>query len=575
MMLAAWLCASLPAVSAAVVRNPDMFTLADVGEVTSLDPAVPYDALSQAVIFNLYDTLIGYDGSSLSRFVPLLATAVPSLKNGGISPDGKTYRFHIRKGVLFHDGRGMTASDVKYSLMRFMLLDHAGGPSSLFLEPILGVESTRDAQGKIDAGLYDKADRAIVVDGNDVIIHLVRPFAAFLSIMARWSYVESQSWAVEHGDWEGTSASWQKFNNPEKGATYFNAHVNATGPFKLERWDVGAKYVLMSRNESYWRKPAGLKRVLVKTVPEFETRKLMLEAGDADLIDTPRQLLSQLAGIAGVTIVDHLPRLIDDPAIFFTFKINPVANPDIGSAKLDGRGIAPDFFSDIDVRQGFSQAFDYDRYLKETFKGAAVRAKGPVPPGVPGYDPDEKGYSFDLKKAAEHLRKAWGGDVWRKGFRFTLTYNVGSERRQTACEVLKKGLESLNPLFHVDLRGVEWAAFLDRAERRQMPAFSRGWYGDYPDAHDFVHAFYHSQGRYATAQGFSDPELDAWIEQAVAEVRPARRLILYKKIIGRGHELAPCLFTVHPSGVYAMRSWVKGFVDNPVNLGINFYPLQK
>ena len=59
---------------------------------------------------------------------------------------------------------------------------------------------------------------------------------------------------------------------------------NGTGPFALERWDRTAKYVLLTRNDRYWRKPAALKRVLIKTVPEFATRRLMLQAGDADVI---------------------------------------------------------------------------------------------------------------------------------------------------------------------------------------------------------------------------------------------------------------------------------------------------
>jgi peptide/nickel transport system substrate-binding protein len=351
--------------------------------------------------------------------------------------------------------------------------------------------------------------------------------------------------------------------------------MNGTGPFRLERWDRTAKYTLLARNDGYWRAPAKLKRVLVKCVPEFSTRRLMLQAGDADLIETPRPLLAQIESLKEVVIADDLPRLVTDPVLFFTLKINAFANPDIGSGRLDGDGIPPDFFSDPDVRRGFAYAFDYDAFLKQTYKGKADRALGPIPPGVTGHDPKQPRYAFDKKKAEAHLRKAWGTKLWEKGFKFTMTFNVGSEGREAACQVLKKGVESLNPKFKIDLRGVEWASFLDKAQRKQMPIFARGWYADYPDAHNFVYAFYHSQGRYPSAQGYGSQTMDTLLEKAVREVDPAKRAAAYAKVLKLGFEDVPAIVTVHPKGVYAMRDWVQGWFENPVFLGLYYYPISK
>ena len=110
--------------------DPDIFTYAATGEITNLDPVFPYDAVSQGVIFNMYETLIAFDGDRNDRFVPLLATSVPSLENGLVSKNGRTYTFPIRQGVRFHDGTPMTPEDIRYSLMRFLLTDRSGGPSS-------------------------------------------------------------------------------------------------------------------------------------------------------------------------------------------------------------------------------------------------------------------------------------------------------------------------------------------------------------------------------------------------------------------------------------------------------------
>ena len=107
-----------------------------------------------------------------------------------------------------------------------------------------------------------------------------------------------------------------------------------------------------------------------------------------------------------------------------------------------------------------------------------------------------------------------------------------------------------------------------------MPLFARAG-RRLSHAHNFIYAFYHSQGRYPSAQGYANPELDAMIEKASVEASPAKRAALYKNILAKGYEEAPAIFTVHLAGVYGMRTWVKGFVDNPVNLGIYYYPIEK
>ena len=573
-MITALLVAAAIASSAETVTSPHIFTNLEIGEVGGLDPAYPYDASSQSVIQNVYETLIAFQGSSLSEYEPRIAMKVPSFKNKLISLDGRTYRFPIRKGVKFHDGSEVTPEDVRYSLLRFMITDRAGGPSGLLLEPIAGVPSTRASTGTLTLD-YAALEKAVRVDGNDVVVSLPRPFGPFLGIMARWSYVVSKAWAIAHGEWDGTAATWKNFNDPPKEKSFLHQNMNGAGPFKLVRWDKTARYVLLARHEEYFRGPAKLKQVLIKAVPELNTRRLMLQAGDADLIETPRPYASQLIGIPGVTLLDGLRRLQTDPALFFTVRINPVANPDIGSGKLDGEGIPLDFFADLEVRRGFSCAFDYEAILRDTFKGTAARALGPIPPGVSGYDAHQPRYSYDLKKAEAHLRRAWGGQVWDKGFRFTLTYNTGSENREAAAQILKKNIEKLNPKFRIDLRGVDWASFLDKTQRRLMPLFARGWLADYPDAHNFIYAFYHSQGRYPSAQGYANQELDALIEKAAGEPSPAKRVALYKTILAKGFDDAPAIFTVHPAGVYGVRTWVKGLVDNPVNLGIYYYPIEK
>lgn len=549
-------------------------TMAVKGEVESLDPVFSYDGVTHGLLLNVYDTLIKFKGSSLSEFEPLIAKEVPSIENALISKDGLTYTFNIRKDIKFHNGAALSAKDVEYSLRRFLISDVSGGPSSLLLEPVLGSPSTRDEKGNIVIDFKD-VENAIKANGDSVTIKLKAPFAPFLSIIARWSYIINKDWAVQNGEWDGTEATWKQFNNRAKTESYLFEHENGSGPFIVERWDIPAKRIYLKGYADYILGAPALKTVQMLSIAEQSTMRLMLESADADIVEISGSFAGQVAANPNVVVEDELPRLKTDPVIFFTFDINAQANPDIGSGKLDGEGIPADFFKDKNLRKAFSYSFDYDAFVNDSMKGKAPRAIGPVPPGLVGYDKDANHYNFDLKKAEEYFKKAYNGKVWQNGFKFTLTYNTGSDMRQMAAEILKRNVESLNPKFKIELRGVPWASFLEKTQARKMPLWVRGWIADYPDAHNFVFPFLHSKGRYAIAQNFKDDRLDALIDKAVKSTDNAQRAKLYRQIQDISSEEAAQIYTVHSPGVWVFRKEVKGFVDNPVFMGIYFYPIHK
>ncbi|WP_428897447.1 peptide/nickel transport system substrate-binding protein [Parelusimicrobium proximum] len=559
----------------ACAKTDDKETIffAHKGEMQSLDPVYPYDGVSQGLILNVYDTLIKFKGSSMSEYEPSIAVEVPSVENGGISEDGRVYTFKIRKDVKFHNGYELTPEDVRYSILRFMLSDRAGGPSNLLLEPILGVSSTRSRDGY--SVTFKEAAEAVKTDGDNVVITLKRPFAPFLSIMARWSYVMSKKWASEIGEWDGAEATWQQFNNRDKNESKMFDRMNGTGPFKLIKWDIAAKRLQLASNEEYFLGAPKIKNIFMLSVNEPSTMRLMLESGDVDLAELSEKFASQMKDKAGIVIEDNLPRLKTDPVIFFTLDINTTANPDIGSGKLDGKGIPADFFKDKNLRKAFAHSFDYEAYLKESLEGRGEIAVGPIPPGLTGYDAKAKGYRFDLKKAEDYFKKAYGGEVWEKGFQFAVTYNTGGDVRQIAAEILKRNVESINPKFKIELRGVNWAAFLERTDGRKMPVWIRGWIADYADAHNFMFPFLHSKGRYALSQGYANAELDKLIERAVSETDESKRAALYAKVQAIAHEESVQLYTAHPTFLWARKETLKGFTDNPVFMGIYFYPLYK
>lgn len=549
------------------VKNPDTLVIQSFGGPSTLDPSFAYDTASSGVfLWNIYETLIFFNGARTDLYVPILATEVPSIANGGISRDGKTYTFKIRQGVKFHDGSTMTANDVKYSLMRFMLLDPPGGPAWILLSAILGldVETTRDDNDKLLPDIWDRANRAIQVRGNNVVVTLKEPFAPFLNILATWSTVVSRQFVVKNGGWDGAKATLAKYNGlPNEDQYTLFEKASGTGPFKLDSWDRKTNTVVAVRNDAYWRAPARLRRVVWQTVEEFGPRRLALQNGDADYIDVDRADQPAVTGMPGVTIVDDVPTL-NTSAIFYQFEVRAEGNRNIGSGKLDGNGIPPNFFTDVHVRRGFAHLFDRDRYVREALRGKGTAAHGPIPKGVLGYNPKGPWYELSRDKAIAEFKEAWGGQVWERGFKFTLLYNSGNISRQIAAQMIKEAAESINPKFQIEVQGVPWATYLPQYRSRQLPMYVLGWIADFADPHNFAQPFMSSKGAFTGIQHYKNDEADRLIEAAARETDPKKRAALYNQIEEIAFRDIPTLYTVHGVRFVVRRSWVRGWYHNPM-----------
>lgn len=547
---------------AAEVKNPDTLIVADIGTVDSLDPAWAYDTASGARIFNIYETLVSFKDGKTDEFIPVLATKVPSVENGLISPDGLTYTFPIRKGVKFHNGEILTPEDVEYSFERAMVQDRDGGPVWMLYEPLLGVHGSRDSEGNIVID-FEQIDKAVEVEGDNVVFHLKHPYPPFLAILANtWGSIVSKKFCVKHGDWPGTAETWKKYNNPEPGKETLHAIACGTGPFKLERWEPGVETVV-ARFDDYWQGPAKLKRVIWKIVEEWTTRKLMFLAGDADIIYVPQPYIQELEGVEGIRVAKKLPSLTLSAA-FFNFNINPEGNADIGSGKLDGEGIPPDFFSDKDVRLGFAYSFDWETYLQDVFMGEALKPVGPIPEGIAYRNPEQETYYFDPEKAKEHFKKAWGGKVWEKGFKFTILYNTGNTMREIAARMFEENVEALNPKFKIEVRPVEWSTYLKELVNRRLTLFIIGWLADYADPHNFVHPFMHSQGDFSAFQSYHNPIVDELIERGIKTIDPEKRGQIYYQLQLIYYDDVPSVPLYQQLLRHYERDWVHGWYFNPI-----------
>ncbi|MCX5789409.1 MAG: ABC transporter substrate-binding protein [Elusimicrobia bacterium] len=571
----ALLLVAAPRLARAAPAPADTFAYDIVGDVNTLDPHWQYDSVSHTVARQAYETLIFYRGTSVKDLDPLIASVVPARENGLVTADGLRYTFPIRKGVRFHDGSLLTPADVKYSFLRFLLMDRAGGGSGLLLEPILGLQSTRDGQGRLRNGVFAAADGAVRVEGQAVVIELEKPFAPFLQIVAAFCPVVSKSWVVAHGGWDGTAATLDRINNIPKESSPLHEHINGTGPFTLESWDQKDKRLVLARFDKYWQGPARLKRLVFKTVDDPAARPERMASGEADATMLERRFLPQIESLPGVTVEDELPLFEVHDAFVFNQRIDPAGNPDIGSGRLDGEGIPPDFFADADLRRAFAHAFDYESYIREGYRGKAQKARGPIPAGVSGYDESMNVPAFNPARASELFQSAWKGKVWLQGFKFAATYEQGRTDRQLACQILKRNVETLNPKFKIECRAVLFSTWLSRFVQGKYPLVNTRWVLDYPDPHNAVQPFLDSQGYFAKATGYSNVRADRLIREAATELEPDHRNALYREIQALAAIDLPAFFTVDTYAVRVYRSNVRDWAYNPMLDYGYFYPVHK
>jgi peptide/nickel transport system substrate-binding protein len=97
---------------------------------------------------------------------------------------------------------------------------------------------------------------------------------------------------------------------------------------------------VLKRFDGYFGKPAALQQVVIRTVPEWTTRRLQLEAGDADVVTTPVEFIDEMAKKPGIKVTDKLPAIYGR-GLFFAWPVQATDNPAIGSGQLDGQGIPP------------------------------------------------------------------------------------------------------------------------------------------------------------------------------------------------------------------------------------------
>jgi peptide/nickel transport system substrate-binding protein len=603
---------------APALKNPDTFIYATNADAASLDPAWLYDISSANVVMQVYEPLLFPKKESTTEFVPLLAT------KWDISSDGKTYTFTIRKGVKFHEGQDLTPEDVAYSFWRGLIQDRSGGPQWILLQPFFGLDvhtfkdDVVDKQHNKDwVAACGAVKQAITFDNSagTVTMHLKQAYGPMLQILSTpggWTSILSKSWVASQKGWDGDCANAEKYHDPKAEDDELTKVMNGTGPYKFVRRAPGEETDL-ARNDNYWLKeplwdggpsgPAKIERVVFKVIPEWGTRLATFKTGDADLADVPRPNIAQVdplvkescpygqSGCAAASPDGFLRRYTNLPdaaasLIALNQKVNDTGgNSKIGSGKLDGKGVPPDFFADIHVRKAFNYCFDWDTFINQVYNGEAAQALGPVIQGHPGYDSKQAHYSLDLNKCAEEFKAAGlkspdGKSLWDTGFLVQLVFATGEEESHSAAEILKANLAQVNSKFKLDIVNEEWPALLKDMSDSRLALSTIGWIQDFNDPHDWALPYLGSGGAFSGFQNFPK-DLQAQLDQLILEGAQATdqsaRAKIYAKLQNMSYENALDIFTVQPLGRRYFQSWVQGWYYNQMffSPGLYVYVLSK
>lgn len=491
-------------------------------DVATLDPAIGYDWQNWSMIKSLFDGLMDYTPGT-TDLRPGLAESYD------ISADGMTFTFHLRKGVKFHNGREMVAEDVKYSLDR-VTNPATQSPGAGFFGAIAGYDKMADGSATSLSGVT-------VIDPATVEIKLSRPDATFLHVMALnfASVVPKEAVDAANGD--------------------FGKMPVGTGAFALAEWTIGQRLVF-AKNPNYWR--AGL--------PYLDS--VTFEVGQEPIVALLR-LQNGEVDIPG----DGIP-----PAKFQEVMSDPAqaAQVVVGGQLHTGYitiNVTTPPLDNVDVRKAINMAINKDRII-QIINGRAVAANQPLPPSMPGYTADYKGYDYNPEAAKKMLADAGFPD----GFDTELFAN-NTDPNPRIAQAIQQDLAAIG--VRATIQSLASASVIEAGGAGTAPMVwsgGMGWIADFPDPSNFYGPILGCSGAVEGGWNWSkfcDPAIDAEATAADSMIDPAaaERLKMWSDVYVKVMDQAPWV-PVFNEQRYTMKSARMGGADNlfvdPVSIPVNY-----
>lgn len=433
----------------------------------TLDPALASDANSHEYIGKIFSGLV-----RLSSDLEIL----PDIAERWEIDDSRTiYTFYLHQNVKFHDGRPVTAHDVRYSIER--ACDPATGSTvaSSYLGDIVGALDKLDGRASEVAGVK-------VVDDGTLRITIDAPKAYFL---AKLTYPTSH--VVDREQVASAPADWWH-------------EANGTGPFRLKQY--ATRSIILHANEDFYRGRPFLDEVIYRltgggAVGQYERGEIdAAPVGSANIdraLDPGNPLHDEL-------VVVHS---LDTWYLAFNTTMPP--------------------FDDSKVRLAFAYATNKKALTDIILNKMVQPAAGILPPNMPGHNDDLAGIPFDPDKALDLLDESSYADSLPP-IVFTVSGQGGAGAMDEALA------ESYRQILgtEVEIQQMIWPLFLEGLNARQFQMFSLGWNADYPDPENFLDLLFHSQSEY-NHMAYGNPEVDALLEQARTEPDRETRLNLYQQ----------------------------------------------
>ena len=327
-----------PASAPAAEMDPDqVFRINIDGEPPTLDPNLASWDTSIAVIELAFEGLLKFDREL--NLVPAIAKEVPTVANGGISADGKTYTFKLRNGVKFSDGKPVTAKDFEYSAKR--MLDPAlAAEYASFYYDIVGAQEYNSSKEKDPAKLQALRD-AVGVKARDeytLEIKLKNPRASFPQVAALWPIAPLREDIVSANSTPDKPDKWT--DDPK--------NYVGTGPFKMTEW-VHQDHITLVPNEHYYGTKPKLKKLVLTMVTDAQAEYAAYLNGEREIGKVPNALIEQVQKDPNLS-----KQLVRTPRLAtFAIQFNHAQKP----------------FDNVKVRQAFSTAIDREALINKVRRG--------------------------------------------------------------------------------------------------------------------------------------------------------------------------------------------------------------
>ena len=482
------------------------------GESTNLrdyDPATTYSSGDKLVF------------SGLVSFDPSLNLTPDLASTWEVNEDGTVYTFHLRENAKFHNGRQVTAGDVVYSWERAASPELASDTALTYLGDIVGVREK-------NAGQEDSIRGLKVIDDLTLQVTIDAPKPYFLlKLTFPTAFVV---------DRENVEAGEEWVHTP-----------NGTGPYRLTEWK-SFEYKLYEANQDFYLSAPSIPYVVFKLYAGDDLR--LFETGDVD--------------IAGVSLYDA-DRMLDPTEPLHTQLVTGV---DLCTSYVVFDTTQPPF-DDVNVRKAFSMAFDRQRYIDVVLRGKALPAFGIFPPGLPGFNYDLQGLPYDPEQARELLKQSkYGGADGLPPIVYT-NGGIGSYVSADVSAMAEMWEQNLGVTLKIE--NIEYNFYYEQIfSGNHGQVFNGGWCADYPDPENFADILFHS-GSNQNHGKYSNPELDALLEQARVERDVTRRIEMYQQAEQMIVDDAPVLFTTHSLSYQLVQPYVEGFVFTPISIPLERY----